>query len=84
MTRGKIWQSRQPVRGLSDAWITSKVKSTFALDPEVSIWAISVETNEGGIVTLRGTVSTSRIASKAVIDALDVTGVNAVETYLEF
>ena len=84
VTRGLEWSSRQPVRGVSNAWISSKVMSKFAVDSEVRAYKIGVSTRDNGIVSLSGQVRSPREASKAITDALNVEGVNAVESYLTY
>ena len=75
---------QQPVRGISNVWITGKVKSKLAVDPKVSALRIAVDTSEDGIVSLHGRVANARVASQAITDAIDVQGVNAVDSYLTF
>jgi osmotically-inducible protein OsmY len=82
VTHGQKWDSRIPVRGLSNDWITTKVKSKFAADPNVQSLSVHVSTDENGLVTLKGDVPSAAMAARAVEDALDVEGVNAVDSYL--
>ena len=70
------------MRGVSNAWITAKVKAKFVDDADVHAFDINVDTDESGLVSLRGQVRSAFAAAKAIQDALDVQGVNAVDSYL--
>lgn len=63
---------------ISDAWITSKVKSSFVYTRNLDAFAISVETKEG-VVKLSGTVLSSAAKSLAVETARDIRGVRGVD-----
>lgn len=82
VTKGEKWDARIPVKGVSNAWITTKVKSAFAADSQVHAFDINVDTDDSGLVSLRGHVRSPSEAAKAVRDALDVQGTNAVDSYL--
>ncbi len=71
---GKVFQ---------DSWITTKVKSAYAVDPDVKGTRVHVKTNNG-VVTLSGVVSSENEAQQAVGRALEVHGVRAVKSNLEF
>ncbi|MBU0809198.1 MAG: BON domain-containing protein [Gammaproteobacteria bacterium] len=62
---------------VTDTWITSKVKSTFLADSELSGIDISVETNKG-VVTLSGVVASDAERDLAVAKAKEIKGVTAV------
>jgi hyperosmotically inducible protein len=62
---------------VSDTWITSKVKSTFLADSNLSGIDIKVETNKG-VVTLSGVVTTSAERDLAIAKAGEIKGVKAV------
>ncbi|SFI95518.1 hyperosmotically inducible protein [Pseudomonas guineae] len=62
---------------VTDTWITSKVKSTFLADTELSGIDISVETNKG-VVTLSGVVASEAERDLAVAKAKEIKGVTAV------
>tara|TARA_R110000782_G_scaffold53003_7_gene113027 strand:+ start:316 stop:726 length:411 start_codon:yes stop_codon:yes gene_type:complete len=62
---------------VTDTWITSKVKSTFLADSELSGIDISVETNKG-VVTLSGVVASDAERDLAVAKAKQIKGVTAV------
>jgi len=67
---------------VDDAWITTKVKSQLAADPDVSAMNVSVETNEG-VVTLTGRVRTEQGREEAVKIASETDGVVRVRDLLE-
>jgi hyperosmotically inducible protein len=67
---------------VDDAWITTKVKSKLAADPQVSAVNVSVETDEG-VVTLTGRVKTDVARREAVKLARDTEGVSAVRDLIE-
>ncbi len=62
----------------SDAWITTKVKSEFAMTKGVSFGDISVDT-KAGVVMLSGQVKSASEKATAIKSARSVTGVKAVE-----
>jgi len=62
---------------VTDTWITSKVKSTFLADSELSGIDIKVETNQG-VVSLSGVVATEAERDLAVAKAKQIKGVTAV------
>ncbi|QBQ55682.1 BON domain-containing protein [Nitrosococcus wardiae] len=63
---------------VSDAWITSKVKSALIADPQVSGFDIQVETYRG-IVQLSGFVDTREQSREAEDVARSIEGVRDVE-----
>lgn len=64
---------------LSDAWITSKVKSSFLFSRSLSGLDISVDTNNGN-VTLEGSVNTNAEKDLAEHTARNIRGVRQVES----
>ena len=62
---------------VSDTWITSKVKSTFLADSNLSGLDIKVETNQG-VVALSGVVASSAERDLAIAKAGEIKGVKAV------
>ncbi|VXC98830.1 Phospholipid-binding protein [Pseudomonas sp. 8Z] len=64
-------------QAVSDTWITSKVKSSFIADKNLSALDIKVETNQG-VVSLSGVVATDAERDLAVAKAKEVEGVKAV------
>lgn len=63
---------------MADSWITTKVKSEFAAARHVKATDISVSTTDG-MVTLTGTVATTREKNKAIRIAHKVKGVKSVD-----
>lgn len=63
---------------VADAWITTKVKSSFLYSSNVSGSAIDVSTN-GGVVTLKGNLSSGAERALAVELAENVRGVKSVD-----
>lgn len=59
---------------VSDAWITTKVKSKLTADPQVNAFNIDVDT-QGGVVTLSGIVKTETARAEAEKLARDTRGV---------
>jgi len=64
-------------QSVSDTWITTKVKSTYAMSSNVTGRDISV-TTANGIVTLTGTVDSGEERELAVQLAKNINGVNEV------
>lgn len=63
---------------VDDAWITTKVKSEFAANKAVKATDISVSTTDG-VVTLSGTVATSKEKTHAEAIAKKIKGVKSVD-----
>lgn len=68
--------------GVSDAWITAKVKTLLLNSPSVSGMPINVDTDEGR-VTLHGKVETKSEKTEAGRIALAGTGVTSVRNLLQ-
>jgi hyperosmotically inducible protein len=66
-------------QGISDGWITTKVKSTLMYSNNVNSSNITVNTT-GGVVTLSGKVSSAAEQALAVELAQNVRGVKAVQS----
>ena len=64
---------------VGDAVITTKIKTDYAKDKEVSAMKIKVDTDDKGIVTLSGNASSRAEADKAVKIARDTKGVFSVK-----
>jgi hyperosmotically inducible protein len=64
---------------VSDAVITTRIKSEFAKDKQVSVLNIKVDTDDKGVVTLSGGAKSKAEADKAVRIARDTKGVTAVK-----
>ena len=65
----------------ADASIIAAIKAKYAADPDLSIWKISVSSDQGR-VTLSGTVSAEENIGKAVALALEADGVRDVTSTL--
>lgn len=65
-------------QALSDAWITSKVKSSYLYDRQLDGLDITVKTEEG-VVHLSGTVLSSAEKELAIETARNIRGVRGVE-----
>lgn len=77
-TAGKVQDAANNVgEAITDAWITSKVKSSFLLSSNLDGLDIKVETRNGK-VTLTGTVKSSAEKSLAVETAQNLRGVKDV------
>jgi len=63
---------------IDDALITTKVKSSFAADPQVSALAIDVDTAKG-VVSLTGAVRSEEARQRAIQLAQSIEGVQRVE-----
>ncbi|HEY1029027.1 MAG TPA: BON domain-containing protein [Pseudomonas sp.] len=64
-------------QAVSDTWITSKVKSTFVADKNLSALDIKVETNQG-VVSLSGVVATDAERDLAIAKTKEIEGVRDV------
>jgi hyperosmotically inducible periplasmic protein len=67
---------------VEDGWITTKIKSEFALDKAVSAMNIHVDT-DNGVVRLSGVAKSSEEANKAVSIARSVKGVTSVRNDMQ-
>jgi len=65
----------------ADARIVTDIKAKYAADPDLSVWKISVSSDQGH-VTLAGTVSAEGNIGKAVALALEADGVRDVTSTL--
>jgi hyperosmotically inducible periplasmic protein len=73
------WSSRESAGGyLDDAAITTKVKSSFVADPQVSALAINVQSSQG-VVHLTGTANNEQERQRAIQIAQAVQGVKQVD-----
>ena len=66
----------------SDARITAAIKTRFVADKELSAWTIAVSTTAGH-VTLSGTVPAHRLIGKAILLAMETSGVRQVSSTLQ-
>jgi osmotically-inducible protein OsmY len=68
----------------SDATITGKVKSALAADVGLkTVTSINVDTDAGGVVTLKGRVDSADMKKRAEAVAKKVSGVKSVKNQLE-
>jgi len=65
-----------------DAAITTKIKSKYALDKDVSALNVSVNTTDG-VVTLSGTATSYDSISKAMLIAMETEGVRQVVSTIQ-
>ena len=75
-------QDRTATQTASDAAITARVKSSFAIDEMVKAHNINVDTLRG-VVTLTGTVKSAAERDKAISIARNTTGVVEVKDHLK-
>ena len=75
---GGVATAGSPGEVIDDALITTKVKSSFAADREVSALAIDVDT-AGGVVTLTGVVAGEPERQRAIQLAQGTEGVRRVD-----
>lgn len=64
---------------VTDAWITTKIKTELATTKDLKSTDISVETNEG-VATITGTVPTDIDLKKAIAATESVKGVTKVDS----
>jgi hyperosmotically inducible periplasmic protein len=78
--KGAPSMSKQDV---SDATITGKVKSALAADVGLrTVTGINVDTDAGGVVTLKGQVASADVKKRAEQVAKKVSGVKSVKNQL--
>lgn len=77
----EIGTKRMAERG-SDAWITTKIKSKLAGDPEVNPFNIDVDVDDGRVI-LSGRVRNARAKTEAEKLATDTAGVVEVDNRIE-
>lgn len=68
---------------VSDSWITTKVKTSYATDSGLKGSDISVDTNDHGVVSLTGTVPSEAARTRAVEIARTTKGVRQVDDHLK-
>jgi hyperosmotically inducible periplasmic protein len=73
--------SSEAGEGVADAWITTRLKTEYGVDPVVDADQINVDTDDG-VVTLRGAVSNAVEAQRAIELALGTPGVREVRSEL--
>jgi len=65
-----------------DAAITAKIKARYAIDHDLSVFGISVNTTDGR-VTLAGNVTSHQQIGKAMLIAMETDGVREVNSTLQ-
>jgi hyperosmotically inducible protein len=65
-------------QAIDDTLITTQVKASFVADPQVSAWAITVETDHG-VVNLNGVVEHEAERQRAIQLAQGIEGVKRVD-----
>jgi hyperosmotically inducible periplasmic protein len=69
---------------VSDTTLTGKVKSALAADVGLkTVTSINVDTDKGGVVTLKGRVDSADMKKRAEAVAKKVSGVKSVKNQLE-
>jgi hyperosmotically inducible protein len=66
----------------SDTAITAKIKAKYAIERDLSVFGISVNTTDGR-VTLAGNVTSHQQIGKAMLIALETDGVREVNSTLQ-
>jgi len=81
---GQVVRENTKVVGdhLNDARIVTLIKAKYVLDKDLSALDIHVESQDG-LVTLTGTVTSAAAIGKAVVLALDTSGVHNVTAKLD-
>ena len=78
-----IGTMKQSVKeNVGDAVITTRIKTEFAKDKQVSALNIKVDTDDKGVVTLSGNAKSKAEADKAVKIAGDTKGVTSVKNFI--
>src|SRR5215210_8552617 len=75
-------QNQTVTERVEDGWITTKIKSEFALDKTVSAMAIHVNT-DNGVVHLSGVAKNQDEANRAIQIARSVKGVRSVRNEMQ-
>ncbi len=74
--------SAQPALVIKDSSITSSIKAQLAADPFKGLSRIDVDTDDHGVVTLKGTVPTQDAAERAISISRATQGVRTVKSAL--
>lgn len=74
-------QAKKTEDSISDAWITSKVKASLVLNRDLDGLSIDVQ-SQGGMVVLRGSVTSAEMKTLAVEVARNIRGVRGVDADL--
>lgn len=76
-------ESAQPTVVIKDSSITSSIKAQLASDPSKGLSHIDVDTDDHGVVTLKGKVPTQDAADRAISIARATEGVRTVKSALK-
>ena len=76
-------ESAQPTVVIKDSSITSSIKAQLASDPSKGLSHIDVDTDDHGVVTLKGKVPTQYAADRAISIARATEGVRTVKSALK-
>ena len=76
-------ESTQPTVVIKDSSITSSIKAQLASDPSKGLSHIDVDTDDHGVVTLKGKVPTQYAADRAISIARATEGVRTVKSALK-
>jgi len=71
-----------PVAFVKDSVITTKIKSKLAAEHIKSLGRVHVDTDENGVVWMRGTARSQEAADRAVSIARDTEGVTDVRSHI--
>jgi hyperosmotically inducible protein len=75
--------STQPALVIKDSSLTSSIKAQLASDPFKGLSHIRVDTDDHGVVTLKGKVPTQEAADRAISIARGTEGVRKVKSELK-
>jgi osmotically-inducible protein OsmY len=78
MASGETASARTRTDGRDPAWITTKIRAQYFVNPEIRPWNIDVTTNAGGVVTLTGEIEDAADRQEAVRIARTTEGVTDV------
>jgi hypothetical protein len=81
---GVAYQPRLPVAGHDENVLANRIRAVFAADPRLSPLDIHVDASANGVVMLRGPIPSADLAQVAIKQALNVSGVNAVDSFMTF
>jgi hyperosmotically inducible periplasmic protein len=83
-SKDKPTMTERVKESVGDAVITTKIKTEFAKDKDVSAMNIKVDTDDKGVVTLSGNAKSKAEAEKAGRIARDTKGVISVKNEIMF
>ena len=83
MSKDKPSATDKVKENVGDAMITAKIKTEFAKDKQVSALNINIDTDNKGVVTLKGKAKSKEEAEKAVSIARNIQGVTSVKNEIQ-